>query len=51
MSETNNNQTAGQALVITGDQALAKRVSKLLLSDGYETIECEDYPDLVRSCR
>ena len=47
MSHTAKNQSVGQALVVTGDQSLANRVSRLLLSDGYETIECEDYPDLV----
>ena len=47
MPHKEKNPSAGQALVVTGDRSLANRVSKLLLSDGYETIECEDYPDLV----
>ncbi len=46
MSHNANNPSVGQALIVTGDQSLANRVSKLLLSDGYETIECHDYQNL-----
>jgi diguanylate cyclase (GGDEF)-like protein len=49
MSNTTNNYESGQALVITSDRLLSRLVSRLLQSDGYETLECLDYESLKAS--
>lgn len=49
MSHPKPNQEAGQALVISSDRSLSRLVTRLLRSDGYDTVECEDYDKLEAS--
>ncbi|MGB5491919.1 MAG: diguanylate cyclase, partial [Woeseiaceae bacterium] len=47
MSNTNSSQSAGQALIVSGDRALSRLFSRLLESEGYETVICEEPENLA----
>jgi len=46
MSHPKQSQEAGQALIISSDKTMSRHVSRLLQSDGYQTVEYPDYEHL-----
>ncbi len=49
MSHPKPTPEAGQALVISGDRSLSRLVTRLLRSEGYDTVQYEDYDKLAVS--
>ena len=49
MSHPTNNDNAGLALVLTSDRAISRLITRLLVSEGYASVECEHFADLESS--
>ncbi|MGI9234453.1 MAG: putative bifunctional diguanylate cyclase/phosphodiesterase [Woeseiaceae bacterium] len=49
MSHPTNKDNAGHALVLSGDRAILRLVTRLLAAEGYESVECDHYDDLDSS--